>query len=167
MIWCPQCLQCPRCHRCLRCRRCQRFTQLDRVRAVQRILWDIISKPMAIHRSTINTQLIHRWFYQIVPVSSTIIIIIILVIFQIKLSVMRQVCSETKKIILKKILKFSVCTEMLMFHFEENPNSESSVYYSRIRSKTKKNRRIQSKKFESYSNCALMWWFQTTNSQKM
>lgn len=138
MIWCPQCLQCPRCHRCLRCRRCPRFTQLDRVRAVQLILWGIILKPTAIHRSTINIQLIHRWFYQIVPVSSTIIIIIILVIFQIKLSVMCQVCSEIKKKFKKNILNFSVCTEMLMFHSEENPEFKSSVYYSWVFSKRKK-----------------------------
>lgn len=139
MIWCPQCLQCPRCHRCLRCRRCPRYTQLDRVRAVRPILWGIISKPTAIHRSTINIQLIHRWFCQIVPVSSTIIIIIILVIFQIKLSVMCQVCSEIKIKIEKNILNFFVCTEMLMFHSEENPEFKLSVYYSWVFSKRKKN----------------------------
>lgn len=137
MIWCPQCLQCPRCHRCLRCRRCLRFTQSDRVRAVQLILWGIISKPTATHRSTINTQLILRWFYQIVPVSSTTIIIIILVIFQIKLSVMRQVCSETKKNWKKIYQNFFVYTEMLMFHSEKNPEFKSSVHYSWVFSEGK------------------------------
>lgn len=137
MIWCPQCLQCPRCHRCLRCRRCLRFTQSDRVRAVQLILWGIISKPTAIHRSTINTQLIHRWFYQIVPVSSIIIIIIILVIFQIKLSVMRQVCSETKKIEKKYINIFCVYRDAYVSRRKESW-IQIKCHYSWVFSKRKK-----------------------------
>lgn len=145
MIWCPQCLQCPRCHRCLRCRRCLRFTQSDRVRAVQLILWGIISKPTAIHRSTINTQLILRWFYQIVPVSSTIIIIIILVIFQIKLSVMRQVCSETKKNWKKNILNFLCIPRCLCFTPKRILNLNQVFIILEFSPKERKNRRIESK----------------------